>query len=61
MPNPTIIMPDEMCDEIDRRRPSTVSRSEWIRDAIAARFDAEDADEWEKPSRETGDPAEIDA
>ena len=48
MANPSISMPDEMEDEIDRRRPSTKSRAQWIREAIQARFDAEDQGEWEK-------------
>jgi metal-responsive CopG/Arc/MetJ family transcriptional regulator len=41
-------MPQWMLDEIDDRRHSRTDRSEWIRDAIEARLDAEDRDEWDE-------------
>lgn len=47
--NPTIILPDEMVGEVDNRRHSTVSRSQWIREAIQARLDAENNGEWTTP------------
>lgn len=49
MGNPSVEMPDAMLEEVDDRRHSTVSRSQWIREAIQARLDAEDAGEWTSP------------
>ena len=46
MANPSINMPDEMQAEIDRRRPSTKSRAEYVREAIIARFEEEDSGTW---------------
>lgn len=46
MATPTISMPDDLLDEVDDRRESTTSRSQWVREAIEARIDAEDADAW---------------
>lgn len=58
----TIHVPEEMIDEIDDRRPSTVSRSEWIRGAIQGRLDDEDAGEWTDPnSDDADDAAEVEA
>jgi metal-responsive CopG/Arc/MetJ family transcriptional regulator len=42
-------MPDDLVAEIDDRRHSTTDRSEWIRDAVIARLNAEDAGEWKDP------------
>lgn len=47
MANPSINMPDGMKEEIDARRPSTVSRSAYVSEAISARFRLEDRGEWE--------------
>lgn len=47
--NPSIKFPDWMVEEIDERRPSTQSRSEWVRQACMARMNAEDDDEWQTP------------
>lgn len=41
----TIAIPKSLDAEVDRRRRNT-SRSKWIREAIQARLDAEDAGEW---------------
>jgi metal-responsive CopG/Arc/MetJ family transcriptional regulator len=49
MSNPSIEMPDEMVAEVDNRRHSNTSRSQWVREAIQARLDAEDAGEWTTP------------
>jgi metal-responsive CopG/Arc/MetJ family transcriptional regulator len=42
-------MPDALLQEIDERRIRD-DRSQWIREAIVARLNAEDADEWEQPT-----------
>ena len=49
MANPSISLPDDMLEEIDDRRHSTTDRSEWIRQAIIARMNAEDSGKWETP------------
>jgi len=49
MANPSISLPDDMLKEIDDRRHSTTDRSEWIRQAIIARMNAEDSGNWETP------------
>ena len=38
MPNPTISMSQELLDAIDADRPSTKSRSEWVREAAQERL-----------------------
>lgn len=47
MPNPSVSMPDTMDAEIERRREKGTSKSEYIREAVQARFDAEDAGTWD--------------
>lgn len=47
MANPSIALPDDMIHEIEERREKGTNRSEYIRAAIVARFDAEDSGEWE--------------
>ncbi|MFW5896318.1 MAG: ribbon-helix-helix domain-containing protein [archaeon] len=47
MKRPSVSLPEEMVDEIEERREKGVSRSEYIRDALKARFDAEDTNTWE--------------
>lgn len=49
---PSVSMPDWMPDEIEARREKGESRSEYIRDAIRSRFEAEDAGDWESPEYE---------
>ncbi len=49
MAKPSVSMPDELVAEVDDRRHSTTDRSEWIRDAVIARLNAEDAGEWVDP------------
>lgn len=49
MAKPSVSIPDDMLDEVDDRRHSTTDRSEWIRQAITARLNAEDAGEWDTP------------
>jgi len=46
-----------MLDEIDDRRHSRTDRSEWIRQAVQARLDAEDRSEWDEiaPVEESDD------
>ncbi|MCD2204385.1 ribbon-helix-helix domain-containing protein [Halobacterium sp. KA-6] len=45
MAQPSLSMPDAMQTDIDDRRHSTTSRSEYIREAIALRFLLDDRDE----------------
>lgn len=56
MENPSIGLTAEMIAEIDDRRHSTTTRSRWIREAVQARLDAEDAGEWETPDTLLGIP-----
>lgn len=53
MLNTSITLNDTMVAEIHERREKGSNRSEYIRDALIARFAAEDADEW------TGIPDEL--
>lgn len=55
MSRTTIQLPDEMLDEVDDRRHSTTSRSQWIREAIQSRLDAEDEGEWSDEPDDTTD------
>ena len=57
MHNTSIELPEAVVEEIDDRRHSTVSRSEWIRQAIIARLSVEDRGEWGEiaPDEETDD------
>lgn len=48
MARPSVSIPDWMLEELDQRN-SRPDRSKWIREAIVARFDAEDAGEWTTP------------
>lgn len=48
MAQPSINISDELLSEVDDRRKSTTSRSQWIREAITGRIEAEDAGEWSK-------------
>jgi|AntDeeMinimDraft_6_1070357.scaffolds.fasta_scaffold80510_1 metal-responsive CopG/Arc/MetJ family transcriptional regulator len=54
MHNTSIEIPDEIVEEIDDRRHSTVSRSQWIREAIQGRLDSENSGEWETPQIHDG-------
>lgn len=40
-------MPARMLDEIEERREKGVNRSAYVREAVQARFDAEDAGTWD--------------
>lgn len=59
MSRTTIQLPDEMLDEVDDRRHSTTSRSQWIREAIQSRLDAEDEGEWSDGPDDTTDTEET--
>lgn len=54
MAKPSVSIPDDLLGEVDDRRHSTTDRSEWIRQAIIARLDAEDSGEWETPEDWSG-------
>ncbi|WP_042662543.1 ribbon-helix-helix domain-containing protein [Haloferax sp. ATB1] len=43
----TITMDEEMRDDIDGHRHPATSRSEWVREAIKARLEAENRNEWD--------------
>lgn len=59
MPRPTFSVPSEMLDEADKRADEAgVNRSRYIREALVARFEEEDAGDWEAPE---GYPIEVDA
>lgn len=47
MPSPSINMPPELQAEVDGRRPSVVSRSQYVREALAVRFILEDEGRWD--------------
>ncbi len=47
--------------EVDNRRHSNTSRSQWVREAIQARLDAEDAGEWTTPDVDYGTADAADA
>lgn len=47
MKRPSITIPQWMIDEIEERREKSVSRSEYIRDALEDRFDQEDNGTWD--------------
>jgi Arc/MetJ-type ribon-helix-helix transcriptional regulator len=53
MEKPSVSLPQSMLDEIEERRPKGSNRSEYIRESVLARFEAEDADEWERPDLES--------
>lgn len=61
MPKPSVVMPQEMLDDIDDRRHSRTDRSEWIRGAIDARLDAEDRGVWEEYAPEDDEHEENSA
>jgi len=49
MENTGLTMPKDMLEDVDDRRHSTTARSQWIREAVQARLNAEDAGEWTTP------------
>lgn len=49
MANPSIVLPDWMDDEIEERKVHGLPKSQYIREAVMARFNAEDAGEWKRP------------
>lgn len=48
----SVSWPDWMDQEIDRRKVAGLPTSRYVQEALQARFDAEDADEWETPQIE---------
>lgn len=61
MRNTGITLPNDMVEEIDDRRHSTVSRAAWIRGAIKGRFRMEDAGDWFDDLDDTGSESEAPA
>ena len=53
MANPSLSCPDWMDREIERRSPRGLPKSVYIRDALIARFNAEDEGNWEPPEWKT--------
>lgn len=47
MANPSISLPDAMVEEIEDRREKGTNRSAYVREAVKARFNAENSGEWE--------------
>jgi Arc/MetJ-type ribon-helix-helix transcriptional regulator len=47
MQKPSMTMPASMLEQIEERREKGTSRSEYVREAVQARFDAEDAGTWD--------------
>lgn len=58
MANPSISFPDAMLEDIEERREKGTNRSEYIRESVQARFDAEDAGEWEDVKDPMAHPAD---
>ena len=52
MANPSLSYPDWKDDEVERRKLDGLPKSHYIREAIQARFNAEDAGEWDTPEIE---------
>jgi metal-responsive CopG/Arc/MetJ family transcriptional regulator len=61
MHNTSIELPEAVVEEIDDRRHSTVSRSEWIRQAIVARLEAEGRGEWEEYAPDSSEENDTDS
>ena len=53
MARPSFTMPDEMLDDLEERLPEDGNKSRYVREALVARFEAEDAGEWETPESYT--------
>ncbi|MXV62101.1 ribbon-helix-helix protein, CopG family [Natronorubrum sp. JWXQ-INN-674] len=54
MAHPTFSMPDEMLEDLEERvEEADSNRSRYVREALVARFQAEDDDEWEAPESYT--------
>jgi len=61
MPKPSVVIPQWMLDEIDDRRHSRTDRSKWIRQAIAARLEAEGRGEWEEYAPDSSEENDTDS
>jgi Arc/MetJ-type ribon-helix-helix transcriptional regulator len=61
MEKPSLSLPRWMLDEIEHRREKGSNRSEYVREALQARFDAEDDGEWETPECNDSDGREAPA
>lgn len=57
MDNPSITIPSWMNDAIEERKHPGIPKSYYIREAIQARFNAEDAGGWDDPEIEN--PNEV--
>lgn len=54
MAHPTFSMPDEMLEDLEERvGEAGTNRSRYVREALVARFQAEDDGEWEAPESYT--------
>lgn len=56
MKKPSMTMPDWMLDAIEDRREKGESRSEYVRDALARRFEQEDEGNWIDPTGQNHTP-----
>ena len=57
----TITMREKMRDDIDAHRHPATSRSEWVREAIKARLEAEDRGEWEEYAPNSSEENDTDS
>ena len=57
----TITMSTKMRDDIDAHRHPATSRSEWVREAINARLEAEDRGEWEEYAPDSSEGNDTDS
>ncbi|WP_169732121.1 MULTISPECIES: hypothetical protein [Halostagnicola] len=46
-------MPDEMLEDLEGRAGEDGNKSRYVREALVARFEAEDSGEWEAPESYT--------
>jgi len=57
MKNPSVSLTDGMDENIEQRREKGSNRSEYIREALLARFHLEDTGEWEELASEMDNTA----
>ncbi len=53
MARPSFTMPDEMLEDLESRAGEDGNKSRYVREALVARFQAEDSGEWEAPESYT--------
>ncbi len=53
MARPSFTMPDEMLEDLESRAGEDGNKSRYVREALVARFEAEDSGEWDAPESYT--------